>query len=60
MHPTHHPFSNPKPPTEVGLETIGNEVLSSAMFEPFKIRVHRFIKFFKKLMVSRFSFHHKY
>jgi hypothetical protein len=40
MHPTHHPFSNPKPPTEVGLETIGNEVLSSAMFEPFKIRVH--------------------
>jgi hypothetical protein len=32
MHPTHHPFHpNPKPPIEVGLETIGNEVLSSAI-----------------------------
>jgi hypothetical protein len=31
MHPTHHPFHSKLQPMEVGLETIGNEVFSSAI-----------------------------
>jgi hypothetical protein len=45
MHPTIIHTSNPKPPIEVGLETIRNEVLSSAIVGP-KIRVHCFVEFF--------------
>jgi hypothetical protein len=44
-----------------GLETIGNEVLSSAIvWTPSKLEYTASLNSFKKLMVSRFSAHHKY